>query len=147
MTSRLAFIVSLFLIFIPFVSHAEIYSWTDENGQRHFGDAPKESDKAEPVILEINSYEAVTYEALPSNETTKNNQVIMYATSWCGYCKKARTYFRQNRINFVEYDIEKDRHAKRRYDRLGATGIPVILFGKNRMNGFSAARFERLYYQ
>lgn len=147
MTSRWTLIVSLLFISLPFCVQAEIYSWTDENGQLHYGDSPQESDKAEPITLEINSYEAVTYEPLPSTEATENDRVIMYATSWCGYCKKARAYFRNNRINFVEYDIENDRHAKRRYDRLGATGIPVILFGKNRMNGFSASRFEHLYYQ
>ncbi|WP_198147347.1 glutaredoxin family protein [Gilvimarinus polysaccharolyticus] len=33
-------------------------------------------------------------------------RVVMYA-SWCGYCKKARRYFRANNIPFTEYDIEK----------------------------------------
>lgn len=45
----------------------------------------------------------------------------------------------------TEYDIEKDAQARREYDALGARGVPVILVGKKRMNGFSAAGFEKLY--
>ena len=33
-------------------------------------------------------------------------QVVMYSTSWCGYCKKARRYFKQQKIPFEEYDVD-----------------------------------------
>lgn len=58
----------------------------------------------------------------------------MYTTSWCPYCRQAREYFRDNGIPFVEYDIEKDAAARRRYDALGGRGVPVILVGDCRMN-------------
>jgi glutaredoxin len=135
------------LLFLPLLANADIYTWTDEQGHVHFGDAPKEEDNATSLELKINSYEAVTYDPLPDSQANKQDNVVMYATSWCGYCKQARNYFRSHGIAYVEYDIEKDRQAKLRYDRLGATGIPVILFGKHRMNGFSASRFQRLYQQ
>lgn len=31
--------------------------------------------------------------------------VVLYATDWCGYCKKTRDFFKQHNIAFVEYDI------------------------------------------
>ena len=71
----------------------------------------------------------------------------MYSTDWCGYCKQARQYFKKNKIDFVEYDIEKSRNVRRAYKKLGATGVPVILVGKQRMNGFSIAGFNRIYPQ
>lgn len=143
---NLKYLIGL-LVLIPCLCFAEIYKWTDENGRVHYGDSPKESDRAEKVEVEINSYEHVTYEEIEyyQGAEAKSKTVTMYATSWCGYCKKARDYFRRKKINYVEYDIEKDQRAKRRYDELGGRGVPVILVGKQRMNGFSAAGFERFY--
>lgn len=66
------------------------------------------------------------------------------STSWCGYCKKARNYFRAKGITFTEYSIEKSRRAKRDYDAIGGNGVPVILAGPSRMNGFNEQGFERL---
>jgi len=133
----------LLLISIP--SAAEIYKWTDEKGNVHFGDSPKDESKAEKVVVEVNSYENVSYDKVEFYQGAESKRVTMYATSWCGYCKKARNYFRENGISYIEYDIEKDERAKRMYDLLGGKGVPVILVGKKRMNGFSETGFERIY--
>ena len=34
---------------------------------------------------------------------------------------------------------------KKRYKEMGATGVPVILVGNKRMNGFSEDGFESIY--
>ena len=70
----------------------------------------------------------------------------MYSTSWCGYCKKAARYFRQRGIPFRDYDIEKSEKAARDYKKLNGRGVPIILVGKRRMNGFDARTFEQLYF-
>ncbi|MGB1221981.1 MAG: glutaredoxin family protein, partial [Alcanivoracaceae bacterium] len=57
----------------------------------------------------------------------------------------ARRYFKQNNIAFTEHDIEKSEKARKAYDRLNARGVPVILYGRERMNGFSVAGFKRMY--
>lgn len=75
----------------------------------------------------------------------ESSKVIMYSTSWCGYCRKARNYFKAKNIPYIEYDIERSLTAKRDYDRLGGNGVPLIVVGKNRMSGFSKKRFNRLY--
>lgn len=138
------YIVTLFLI-VPFLSFAEIYKWTDQQGKVHFGDSPENKGNAEIVTVEVNSYKNVTYEDTEIYQGTESPRVTMYATSWCGYCKKARRYFNKRGISYLEYDIEKDEVAKRMYDLLGGKGVPVILVGKKRMNGFSVAGFERIY--
>ena len=73
------------------------------------------------------------------------NSVVMYSTSWCGYCRQARRYFKSKGIKYVERDIERSRLAKRAYDRLGGNGVPLIVVGENQMSGFSARKFDRLY--
>jgi glutaredoxin len=71
-------------------------------------------------------------------------EVKMYATSWCPYCAKARAYFARRNIAYVEVDIERSREGRAEYDRLGARGVPVILVGTQRMNGFSEARLSQI---
>jgi len=122
--------------------HAEMYKWVDEAGKTHFSDSKPRSVSAEPLELKINTYTHVT---IDESIFDVGPEVIMYSASWCGYCKKARRYFNKNKIRFTEYDIEKNARAKRKYDKLHATGVPVILVGKKRMNGFSEEGFERIY--
>ncbi len=125
-----------------------IYTWTDAQGRVHFGDKPAENDQAETVNVQINTFESVTYQSLDKGlpaSAEGSGKVVMYATQWCGVCRKARRYFNDNNIPFIEYDIDKDPKAQARFDALQGKGVPVILVGKRRMNGFSAAGFERLY--
>lgn len=65
-----------------------------------------------------------------------DNTVIMYATDWCPYCKKARSFFSENNIHYVELDVEKSNDAKADYDTFGAGGYPLIFVGFNRFDGF-----------
>jgi glutaredoxin len=94
------------------------------------------------VKLRINTYEGVSYEALT---TDAGPAVVMYSASWCGVCKKARRYFAERGIKYTEYDIENSAKAKTEFKKLGAKGVPVILVGNRRMNGFSVDGFEKLY--
>lgn len=130
---------------LPLICSAEIYRWTDENGRVHFGDKPKDKDKAELLSIKVNSYESVSYEAITPVQGAESKRVVMYSAVWCGYCKQARQYFQQNGISFVEYDIEKDQRARKAYDSIGGNGVPVILVGDKRMNGFSVAGFQGIY--
>lgn len=136
---------------------AEIYKWVDENGRVHFSDRKAKGQTVEVVPIKVNSLKTVTYSSASTRSSVADNSastqnafptkknVIMYSASWCGYCAKARKYFSENNIAFTEYDIEKNRKAREEYDALGAKGVPVILVGRKRMNGFSAGGFEQMY--
>ena len=69
----------------------------------------------------------------------------MYSTAWCGVCKRAKAYFDDQDIAFDELDVESDAQGKQDYARLGRRGVPIILVGDRRMDGFSIARFQQLY--
>ncbi|MCP4010972.1 MAG: DUF4124 domain-containing protein [Proteobacteria bacterium] len=123
---------------------AQVLKWVDDNGKVHYGDVSSQQGQGRVIELNISSYEAVS---IIQSEAIKSDSVVMYSTDWCGYCKQARRYFEKNDIDFVEYDIEKNRTARRAYKKLGAKGVPIILVGKQRMNGFSVAGFNRIYKQ
>jgi glutaredoxin len=126
--------------------HAEIYKWVDEQGQVHYSDQKPEDRPVTEIPMETRSYQEISYGTVEvdTRKVAPEARVVMLSASWCGSCKKAKQYFRRNGIPFLEYDIEKSSRGKRLYEQLGATGVPVILVGKKRMNGFTEAGFERL---
>ncbi len=136
-------LLCLLTLFAAGVTQAEIYTWKDARGQTHFGDRPPAESGAEPVELEINS---VHRPGIPGPGTrTPDRQVIIYTAAWCGVCRKAKQYFAQNSIPYQEYDVEQTARGRQDFQRLRGTGVPIILLGDRRMNGFSPERFERLY--
>lgn len=70
--------------------------------------------------------------------------VIMYSTGWCPYCKKAREYFKRHQFSYVEYDIEASATNLENFRALNGNGVPLILVGDRRMQGFSPQSFEAL---
>ncbi len=136
------------IAFLSVSAHGEIYQWKDAAGNVQFGDRPPPSKNVTRIELEINSYESVTVEsfvAFKSNRPSRGKSVVMYSTSWCGYCRKARNYMRSNKIPFQEYDIEKSAKARKEYNKLNGRGVPMILIGDKRMNGFNVGKFKKLY--
>lgn len=121
---------------------AEVYQWRDDSGRLHYGN--RQLPAAASVLPQTtgNSFAGGINDLLPGRR-----QVVLYATEWCGYCKKAREYFRANRIDFIEYDIEKDAEALRRYRAFGGRAVPVIFVGGQRLDGFSAERFAALWQE
>ena len=142
----LVLLTTLLLVAGP--SFAEIYRWVDEEGQVHFSDQKPISENFNEVQIDdkIGSYQGISYSTYKAeaSKTASKNEVVMFSASWCGYCKKAERYFRKNKIQYTNYDIEKSSKGRRLYKQLGARGVPVILVGTKRMNGFSESGFERL---
>ena len=130
---------------------AQLYKWVDDQGKVHYGDSPPEGAALEQIRGNVSSFTSVTVEPFELDEKllttrTKSKSVVMYSTSWCGYCKRAARHFRKHRIPFREYDIEKSEKAARDYKKLNGRGVPVIIVGKQRMNGFDADAFDRMYF-
>ncbi len=67
----------------------------------------------------------------------KQQEVEIFVTSWCTYCKQLESFLNAQRINFRKYDIERDTQGKRKYDAIGLQGVPVIKIGTKTHAGFS----------
>ncbi|HEY7773113.1 MAG TPA: glutaredoxin domain-containing protein, partial [Marinagarivorans sp.] len=130
-------------------AQADIYQWTDANGKVHYTDRPNDTAVAKAggtvtkIETKVNTFEPVDAAAPEGQPVAKT--VEMYATKWCGYCKKARRYMAQKGIAYIEYDIEADAAANARHKALGGRGVPLILVDGRRLNGFSESGFERVY--
>ncbi|MFT5132383.1 MAG: mycoredoxin [Gammaproteobacteria bacterium] len=80
------------------------------------------------VITAINFWSEIDEFLNPTSDFTASHEqrVVLYATSWCSYCAKMRTFFGQNNIDYFEYDIEKSVEGRRQYDILRGKFIPLV---------------------
>jgi glutaredoxin 3 len=72
------------------------------------------------------------------------SKVVLFSTSTCSWCRRAKRYFRENRVPFKEINVERDQDAARDLVRkTGQTGVPVIKIGSNWIVGFDKQRIEK----
>lgn len=161
----LSLAAALTIIFPVGRAEAEIYKWVDEGGVLHFQDTPPdgvgsgevevieveersapavdESAAAEPVAAQVRQ-EPLPPDPEPRAVRKKGPGVVLYTTSWCTYCAKARAYLRSRGIPFVDYDVEKDKEAARRRKRLyRKQGVPLAVINGRKILGFSAQAYDR----
>ena len=138
---------------------AEIYKWVDEKGEMHISDSPPPGAKSpgEMKVYKDRQEDNIDTAPAPVKKKEESRQalerktkpdVVLYTTSWCPYCRKARDYLRSRGIDFTEYDIEKDREAavrKRQLDSRG--GVPFAIINGRSISGFSAPAYERALAQ
>jgi glutaredoxin len=82
--------------------------------------------------------------AVIAEANAEQPQVIMYATTWCPYCKQARKFFDRHGIAYVEYDVERNGTAWRENKRLGGGGVPTIVVGDEVVSGFNQRELTEL---
>jgi glutaredoxin len=139
-------LVALIVIALNTSAQAEIYKWVDDQGNPHFTDAPPDGIKTEAVEVKINTYTAV--EITPLLERLgRDDKVVIYTATWCGVCTKAKQYFREKNIPYIAYDVEKSPTGRVDFKSLRGKSVPIIIVGSKRMNGFTAAKFDKLYQQ
>jgi glutaredoxin len=134
--------VALFAVFLclPVTAGAELYKWIDADGKVHYSDSAPTGTKAKRLDLKINSISGPPVvsklSAVSPAGTLVTLRVRLLSTTWCGYCKKAAAYLRSRGTPFEELDVEKSSRGKREYDALGGRGVPIILVGDRRMDGY-----------
>ncbi len=129
----------------------EMYKWVDKNGTIHIQDYPPEGG-GKPMNLDsipinrIGSSEDGKSESSrrPASRSSREYpRVEVYGTSWCPACKAARHFFRSRGIPFDDYDVERDKDARARMDRLGSgKGVPATVIGGKVFRGFSQKLYE-----
>jgi glutaredoxin 3 len=72
------------------------------------------------------------------------SKVVLFSTSTCSWCRRAKRYFREHRVPFKEVNVERDQKAARDIARkTGQTGVPVIKIGNRWIVGFDKERIEK----
>ena len=118
-----------------------MYKWTDTEGKVHFSDHPVGAVNAEEIKIRTFSGPA---EVVQDENSFGAREVKILTATWCGVCKRAKAYLAAKGIYFSEYDVETNDIGKQEYKRLAGKGVPIILVGKQRMDGFSSTRLDEM---
>ena len=70
--------------------------------------------------------------------------IILYETTWCGYCRKARRLLKQLDAEFEAKDVERDREAAVQAQRIGGRGVPVLDFAGVVVRGYDDRQIRSL---
>jgi glutaredoxin len=62
--------------------------------------------------------------------------VVIFTTTRCRHCDRAKAFLRSRRVPFRERNLSGSPGAVAEFRRLGARGVPVILVGQRRIDGF-----------
>jgi glutaredoxin len=127
---------------------AEIYRWTDADGRVHYSDKPPADRKAKQVKIKVPSITgpAIVTPAQPgaTAPAEARQPVKIFTTAWCGYCRKAKALLAARGVPYREIDVETSDSGQREYRELRGRGVPVILVGSQRMDGFDAKGLDAM---
>jgi len=72
-------------------------------------------------------------------------EVAIYTTPTCTYCQQAKTFFRENGIEYAEYDVSADMDKRQEMvDKSGQMGVPVITIGGEMVVGFDQEKVKEM---
>ena len=69
-------------------------------------------------------------------------RITLYTARNCPNCRKAKQYLEKSGLRFQEMDVNQSPRAQKQFARLGARGVPVIMVGETRIDGFDRRRLE-----
>jgi mycoredoxin len=72
----------------------------------------------------------------PRSVAAGEGAVVLYATDWCGYCRRTRAFLAEKGIEYTEYDIEKSEEGARQYKAIGLRGVPVLNVNGTIVHGY-----------
>lgn len=71
-------------------------------------------------------------------------KVEIYTSDTCSQCKVAKEFFKNNNIEFIEYNITSNQEYKRELIRKGYLSVPVIVVDGQDILGFDLSRIKQL---
>ena len=73
------------------------------------------------------------------------NQVTIYTTPTCVYCKSAKEFFKEHNVSYTEKDVAKDEQAREdMVKKSEQLGVPVIDINGEIVIGFNKQKVAEL---
>jgi glutaredoxin-like YruB-family protein len=65
-------------------------------------------------------------------------EVTIYSTPTCHFCQMSKEFFKENNIEFTDYDVAEDTTKRQEMiERSGQMGVPVIFIDDQMIVGFN----------
>lgn len=141
---------------------ATFYRYTDETGTVRFVSSLAEVPKrlrasARPVgnrVQRADASPAPTPKRRPlaraaaapaRSQPAGDHEVVVYTTSWCGWCRKTLAYLDQQGVDYENRDIEADGDSREELiEKTGGTSVPVVEIDGHLVRGYDPARMAQL---
>lgn len=75
---------------------------------------------------------------------SQDAEVVLYTTTWCGYCTQTKNLLNELGVTYQEFDVEHSRQGREQFEALGGRGVPLLTIGKNVVRGYNPAEMRRL---
>ncbi len=148
--------LALLMVLWAVSASADIYSWTDKNGVKHYSnDPPPPGEKVTGLIVMKETPEpqpadtSSAKSSSPSEPKTEmpqksSREVVLYVDPRSASSKQAKAWFEQNKIPCVLHDITSSEEEKKRFEALHGTGTPLIFIGDQRVDGWDEKKVKEL---
>jgi glutaredoxin len=97
-----------------------------------------------PAVSGQNAASARNSAADTMTSPANGKRVVMYTTASCPACRAAKTFLARKGVSYEERDVQRSSDARKEFESLGGRGVPLILVGNERMEGFNPQRFEQM---
>ncbi len=75
----------------------------------------------------------------------KEPKIVIFTSSTCPWCTRAKDYFKNKRFRFKEMNVSTSSSAAKDLQRLtGALSVPVILINNRPIIGFDIQKINRM---
>ncbi|MFC1614940.1 glutaredoxin family protein [Patescibacteria group bacterium] len=72
-------------------------------------------------------------------------KVTIYSTPVCGFCKMAKAFFVENKIEYIEHDVATDEAMRKEMiEKTGQMGVPVIEIDEQVVVGFDKEKLSEM---
>jgi glutaredoxin 3 len=69
-----------------------------------------------------------------------SDEIVMYATAWCGFCARARALLKSRGVAFREVDTDDAEARAEMIERTGRRTVPQIFIGSRHVGGYDELR-------
>ena len=74
-----------------------------------------------------------------------NKRVVLFSSSSCPWCSRAKNYLREKGVSVKEIRVDKDPDAARDVVRMtGQMSVPILLIGRAKVTGFDKTKIDQL---
>jgi glutaredoxin len=145
--------------FVPSASADTVYKAVGPDGVVTYTDKPP-SDRARTDTLEFRNLPSSPLPAevlrfreqleksaqgrITAARAPRPGDVALFTANWCGHCKRAKAHLAAAQVAYTEYDIENVDGMRAFIGAGGTGGVPLLVAGDKRVQGYSPAAYERL---
>ncbi len=119
---------------------AEVYTYTDSYGQKHYVTSLEQVPqryrsriKSPAQLPLISSHPDPNYNP---RKVTRVQKPVVLVMQGCPYCTAVERLFEKNDISYTRYDIKTDRKGRMLHTQWGGGGVPITKIGSTIVRGY-----------